>query len=88
MKALKEVTSIYHLTIKFSTAERTGQVRGSQYDSREYDNKSLKHAKKEKRLPQMMEVGVPSVGSMETNINPCLQEDKPVVGPIEESVEM
>ena len=35
LKALKVVTSIYHLTMKFSTVEGIGHVRGSQYDSRE-----------------------------------------------------
>ena len=34
LKALKVATSIYHLTMKFSTAEGTGEVRGNQYDSR------------------------------------------------------
>ena len=32
LKALKVVTSIYHLTMKFSTIKGTGEVRGSQYD--------------------------------------------------------
>ena len=41
IKALKVTTSIYHLTMKFLTAERTGEVQGNQYDSREYYNKSL-----------------------------------------------
>ena len=54
LKVLKVVTSIYHLTMKFPTAEEIGQVRGSQYDSREHYNKSLKLVEKENRLPQMM----------------------------------
>ena len=32
LKVLKAVASIYHLTMKFSIAEGTGQVRESQYD--------------------------------------------------------
>ena len=51
LKVLKAVSSIYHLTIKFPTVEGTRQVRGSQYDSREYYNKSHKLAKKEKKVP-------------------------------------
>ena len=54
LKALKTVTSIYYLTMKFPTTDGTGQVRGSQYDSRECYKKSLKLAKNEK-LPQMIE---------------------------------
>ena len=74
--------------MKFPTAEGTGQVRGAQYNSRECYNKSLKLMKKEKRLPQMMEVRVQNIGPMETNIDSCLQEDEPATGPIEELVEV
>ena len=73
LKALKAITSIYHLTMKFPSMEETGQVRGTHYDSRECYNKSLKLAEKERRLPQIMEVGRVSVGPMETNIDPRLQ---------------
>ena len=36
----------------------------------------------------MMEVGRPSVGQMETNIDPSLQEKESTTGPIEELVEV
>ena len=51
LKAIKVITSIYHLTIKFPTAEGIGQVAWSQYDSTECYNNSLKLAEKEKKLP-------------------------------------
>ena len=38
VKALKAITSIYHLTMKLPTLEGTGCMRGSQFDSREYYN--------------------------------------------------
>ena len=88
MKALKAITSIYHLNMKFQTTKGTRKVKGSQYDSKEYYNKSFRLAEKDKRLPQIMEIGTPSMGLMETNIDPCLQEDEPAVGPIEELVEV
>ena len=74
--------------MKFPTIEGTGQVQGSQYNSKECYNKSLRLAEKEKKLPQMMEVGRPSVGPMEKNINPHLQEEESTIGPIEELVEV
>ena len=49
-KALKAVTSIYHLTLKFSTTEGIDKVQGCQYDSRECYNKSLKMVKKDSKL--------------------------------------
>ena len=65
LKALKVITLIYHLTMKFPTAEGMGQVRGSQYDSKECYNKSLRLAEKERKLPQTMEVGKVTMGPLE-----------------------
>ena len=65
LKALNVVTSIYHLTMKFLTTEGMGQVQGSQYDSRESYNKSLRLTVKERKLPQKMEVGKVIVGPSE-----------------------
>ena len=53
LKALKAVTSIYHLAMKFPTTKGIGEVRGCQYDSRECFNKSLKMAEKDSKLPRM-----------------------------------
>ena len=41
LKALKMVTSIYHLTMKFPTTEETGEVGANEYDTRECYNKFL-----------------------------------------------
>ena len=62
LKALKAVTLIYHVTMKFPTTEGTGKVRGCQYDSRECYNKSLKTVDKDNMLPRM-EVGKIIAGS-------------------------
>ena len=51
LKALKVITSIYHLTMKFAIAEEIGYVRGSQYDSRECYNQSVRMATDRIRLP-------------------------------------
>ena len=49
LKALKAVTSIYHLIMKFPTVEGTSEMRGNQCDLRECYNKSLWIAKKDNR---------------------------------------
>ena len=74
--------------MKFPTTEKTRQVRGSQYNSRECYNKLLKLVEKEKKLPHVMEVGIPSARPMETNIDLCLQEDESAAGPIKELIEV
>lgn len=46
---------------------------------------SLKLVKKERKPAQMMAIeAMPSTGPMENNIDPHLQEDELIVGPIEE----
>ena len=39
-------------------------------------------------LPQAMEVEKTSRGPMETNIDPCLQEDELTAGPVEKLIEI
>ena len=51
LRALKAITSIHGLTMKFPTMAGMGQVRGRQWDSRECHNKSLELAEKRKELP-------------------------------------
>ena len=70
LKALKAVTSIHCLTIKFPTTVGIGQVRGQQCDSRECYSRSLELAKMAPELPQSMEVEKTSQGPTETNIDP------------------
>ena len=53
LKALNTTTSIYHLTMKFPTAEGIGEVRGDQYDSRECYKKSLQIVEKENKSPSV-----------------------------------
>ena len=48
----------------------------------------LELAEKRKELPQTMEVEKTSQGPMETNIDPRLQEDESIVGPIEALVDV
>ena len=88
LKALKAVTSIRYVTIKFPIAAGIGQVQGRQRDSRECYNKSLELAKMTSELPQAMEVEKISRGPMETNIKPHLQEDESTVGPMDELIEI
>ena len=54
LRALKAVTSIHYLTMKFLIIVGTGQVRRRQWDSRECYNKSLELTDKRKELPQTM----------------------------------
>ena len=88
LKALKAMVLISCLKIKFPIATGTKQVQGRQYDSRECYNKSLELAKKERELPRMMEVERVTKVPMETNTDPCLQEEESTARPIEELVEI
>ena len=81
---MKAVTSIHCVTMKFPTTAGTSQVRGD--NSREYYNKSLELVEKREKLPLKMEVEKTSKGLMETNIDPCLQEEESTAGPIEKLI--
>ena len=56
LKALKAVTSIHCLTMKFHTKAGIGQIQGRQGDFRECYGKSLELAEIGLELPQAMEV--------------------------------
>ena len=56
LKALKAVTSIHYLTMKFSIAAGIGQVRGRQRNFRKFYSKSLELPETGPKLPQDMEV--------------------------------
>ena len=68
LKALKAATSIYHLTMKFPTAEGTGEVRGDQYDSRECYKKSLRIAEKDNKSPRVSMVKVMASSSKRSDV--------------------
>ena len=50
-KALKAITFIYHLTMRFATTEGIRYVRGSQYDSQQCYNQLVRMASNKRRLP-------------------------------------
>ena len=68
LKALRVMTSIHCLTMKFPTTSGTRQVRRRKYDSRECHNKSLELVENERQLSRI-EVEKTSKGSMEINID-------------------
>ena len=88
LRALKAAMSIHCLTMKFLTTTGICQVRGRQWDSRECYKKSLELAEKREELPQTREVEKTSKGPMETNSDPCLQEDESTAGPVKELVDV
>ena len=51
LKALKAITSIYHLTLKLPTPKGTRYIRGSQFDSQEYYNQLVRMTLDRRRLP-------------------------------------
>ena len=88
LRTLKAIMSVHCLTMKFPITTGTGQVQGRQWDSRECYNKSLKLAKKRKKLPQTTEVEKTSIGPMETNIDPRLQEDGSTARPVKKLIDI
>ena len=90
LKALKAITSIYHLMMKFPTPEEIGYIHGSQFDLRECYNQSVRMGSDKKRLSQtmMVESGPPSKGLVESDSDPRVQDEKRIFGPVKELVDI
>ena len=70
--------------MKFLTAAGIEQVLWRLHDSKKCYSRSQELVEMALELPQVMEVEKTSRGPMETNIDPRLQEDELIVGPMEE----
>ena len=50
LKALKAITSMYHLLIKFPTPSSVGQVHGNQNEARECYNQAVRNTSKPRQV--------------------------------------
>lgn len=86
LKALKAITSIYHLTMKFPTPEGTGTIRRSQLEARECYNQAIRIADRGRKLPQVMVVETTTNVSEQCDIDPR-DLDEQSAGPVEKLYE-
>lgn len=88
LKALKAVTSIYHLAMKFPTTKGIGILKGSQKDAWECYNAAIKIADKKKWLVQQTMVVVDFDNPLDFSLDPREPLDELKLGPVEELIDL
>ena len=86
LKALKAITSIYHLLMKFPTPNGVWQVRGNQEKARRCCNQAVRSASKPRQV-NVVDQRPPSEGPLDKTIDPRLSDEEATTGPIEDLVD-
>ena len=87
LRALKAITSIYHLLMKFPTPNVVGQVRGNQDKVRRCYNQAVRSASKPRQV-NIVDQRPPSKGPLDDTIDPRSPDEEATTGPIEDLVNL
>ena len=87
LRALKAITNIYHLLMKFPTPNGLGKVHGNQNKAKECYNQAVKNSSRP-RQENIVDQRPPSKGSLDNTIDPRLPDDKATTRPIEDLVDL
>ena len=86
-RALKAITSIYHLLIKFPIPNKMGQVHGNHNDVRECYNLEVKNASRPRQV-NIVDQRPPSKGPLDDTIDSRSPNKEATTGPIEDLVDL
>ena len=87
LRALKVITSIYHLLIKFPTPNEVGQVRGNQEEVRSCYNQAVRSASRPRQV-NIIDQWPPSEGPLDDTIDPRSLDEEATTRPIEDLVDL
>ena len=87
LKALKAITSIYHLLMKFPTSNRVGQVRGNQEEAKRCYNQAVRSASRPRQV-NVVDQRPPSEEPLDDTNDPRSSNEKATTGPIEDLVDL
>ena len=87
LRALKVITSIYHLLMKFPTPNSVGQVHENQHEAGECYNQAVRNASRPRHV-NIVDQWPPSEGPLDDTIDPRLPDDEATIGPIEDLVDL
>ena len=87
LKALKAITSIYHLLMKFPTPNGVGQVRGNQEEVRRCYNQAVRSASKPRQV-NVVDQRPPNEGSLDDTIDPRSSDEEATTGLVEDLVDL
>ena len=87
LRALKEITSIYHLLMKFPTPDGVGQVRGNKEEARRCYNQAVRSASKPRQV-NIVDQWPPSEGPIDDTINPRSSDEEATTKSTEDLVNL
>ena len=87
LRALKAITSIYHLLMKFPTPNSMGQVHGNQDKVRRCYNQAVRNVSRPRQV-NIIDQRPPSEGPLDDTIDLRSSDKEATTGPIEELVDL
>ena len=87
LRALKAITNIYHLLMKFPTPFGVGQMRGNQEEARRCYNQAIKSASRLRQV-NVVDQRPPSKGPLNNTIDPRSPDEEATTGPIKDLVDL
>ena len=87
LRALKAITSIYHLLMKFPTPMGVEKIHGNHSEARECYNQAVKKVSRPRQM-NIVDQRPPSEGSLDDTIDPRSPDEKATTGPIEDLVDL
>ena len=87
LRALKVITSIYHLLMKFPTPNDVGKVHGNQEQARRCYNQAIRSASKSRHV-NIVDQRPPSEEPFNDTIDPRSSNGEATIGPIEDLVDL
>ena len=87
LRALKAITSIYHLLMKFPTPNGVGQVRGNQEEARRCYNQAFRSASRPSQV-NIVNQWPPSEEPLNDTIDLISFNEEATIGPIEDLVDL
>ena len=86
-RALKVITSVYHLLMKFPTPNDMGQVHGNQNEARECYNQANRNVSRPRQV-NIVDQWPPSEGPLDDTIDPRSPNEEAITRPIEDLVDL
>ena len=87
LRALKAITSIYHMLMKFPTSNGVGRVQGNQEEARRCYNQAVRSASRPRQV-NIVDQRPLSEGPLDDTIDPRSSDEEATTGPIEDLVDL
>ena len=87
LRAVKAITSIYHLLMKFPIPDSVGQVHGNQDEARKCYNQAVRNVSRPRQV-NIVDQRPPREGPLDNTIDLRSSDEEATTGPIEDLVNL